>query len=242
MTDSHLHIGKFFDTYYEPLEIMDIVSEAGINGGMYSSTTSADENNRYRNVEKEITAVVQRYSPRQFIPLLWYTPPYIKEGISAETAFQNLPYGGIKLHPRSHFWNLQSKKHLDCLHKLFAYAHDHTLPVLIHTGVDSFELPSFFEQFFAPYPDAKIILAHCRPIENTMEMLYRYPNIYGDTAFLPLADYNQLCCALCSETSRAGFAKRLLLGTDFPITHYYREDPALTLKQQYTRDIRILSD
>jgi hypothetical protein len=38
-------------------------------------------------------------------------------------------------------------------------------------------------------------------------------NVYGDTAFLEARRYNQIL--------EAGFAGRLIPGTDFPITHYF---------------------
>ena len=160
---------------------------------------------------------------------MWYIPPYIDEGVTVENAFAHIPYGGIKLHPRAHRWFLREKKHLACLHGLFGYAHEHALPVLIHTGVEPFELPAFFEEFFSPYHNAKIILAHCRPAADTLEMFRRYPNVYGDTAFLSKASYKQIC--------KAGYAGRILPGTDFPITHHFRENAALTLKEQYAADI-----
>ena len=229
MIDTHLHIGQFMEARYDPAEILDIVLEAGVNRGMYSSTTSAEDGVHYRQVEREIAATAMRYPPEQFVPLLWYIPPYIDEELSPKNAFAHIPYGGIKLHPRSHRWRLTDKKHLDCLHTLFGFAHERGLPVLIHTGVDSFEKPGFFAQFFGPYPNAKIILAHCRPATDTLDLFRRYPHVHGDTAFLPETDYELI--------KEAGFIDRLLPGTDFPITHYYRLEPSLTLKEQYALDL-----
>lgn len=232
LVDNHFHVGQFRDVYYKPVEIFDIIIELGVKGGMYSSTTSVQEGICYRKVEKEIAALVLRYSPAQFIPLLWYIPSYIDEGLTPDTVFKHIPYGGIKLHPRGHRWHLRKKKHLNCLHNLFGYAHDHALPVIIHTGVDPFEQPNFFETFYATYYNAKIILAHCRPVVDTLELFRRYSNVYGDTAFLPEEDYRLIC--------KSGYADRMLFGTDFPITHYYCEDKSRTLKEQYGKDIRAM--
>ena len=229
MTDFHIHIGQYKEVYYKPVDILQIVTEAGVGRVMYSSTTSCRDDVHYKEVKREITEVIAHYPSDSITPYLWYIPSYIDEGLSAENAFQDLPYGGIKLHPRVNHWGLRERKHIDCLHELFGYANDHNLPILIHTGVDSFERPAFFKEFFAPHPNARVILAHCRPVADTLEMFRQYPNVYGDTAFLPEMDFRHIC--------KAGYANRLLPGTDFPITHYFRENTALTLKEQYTNDV-----
>jgi predicted TIM-barrel fold metal-dependent hydrolase len=231
--DYHLHIGQFCETYYDPLEVLRIVAEAGITDAAYSSTTSAKEGARYQEIEREIAAVTARYPADRYEPLLWYIPPYIDEGVTVENAFQHLPYGGIKLHPRVHHWDLHDTKHRDCLHTLFGYAGDKGLPVLIHTGEDEFERPAFFASFFSEYPQVKFILAHCRPAPDTIALFRAHSNVYGDTAFLDTGRYTQI--------AGAGFAGRLIPGTDFPITHYFaahypQENSAITLAEQYQRD------
>jgi predicted TIM-barrel fold metal-dependent hydrolase len=227
--DNHLHIGQFYEVYYEPFEVLRIVTEAGITDAVYSSTTSTKDGVRYREVEQEIAGVISRYPAENFEPFLWYIPPWIDEGIRVESAFQNLPYGGIKLHPRAHRWNLHDKKHLDCLHSLFAYAQEKGLPVLIHTGEDDFEKPAFFSLFFSQYPQVKFILAHCRPAPDTIAMFRAHGNVYGDTAFLSVERYRQIV--------GAGFKGRLVPGTDFPITHYYNRNSGISPEKQYRADM-----
>ena len=229
MTDFHIHIGQYKEVYYSPLDILRIVTEASVSSVMFSSTTSCKDDVHYKEVEQEIAKVFTRYPSDSIKPYLWYIPSYIDEGISVENVFQDLPYSGIKLHPRVNHWCLWNRKHSDCLHKLFGYANDHNLPILIHTGVDSFERPAFFREFFATYPNAKIVLAHCRPVVDTLEVFHQYPNVSGDTAFLPDTDFGLIC--------KAGYKGRLLPGSDFPITHYFREDTDLTLSEQYTKDV-----
>ncbi|MDR0710174.1 MAG: amidohydrolase family protein [Spirochaetaceae bacterium] len=230
--DNHLHIGQFCETYYDPLEILRIVAEAGITDAVYSSTTSGKDDVCYTEVEREIAAVTARYPADRYEPFLWYIPPYIDEGISVERAFQDLPYGGIKLHPRAHRWDLHNKKHLDCLHTLFGYAGNNNVPVLIHTGEDDFERPVFFSPFFSQYPDVRFILAHCRPTPDTIAMFRSHGNVYGDTAFLDAGRYNQI--------AESGFAGRLVPGTDFPITHYFNKDSGISLERQYAEDLERL--
>jgi predicted TIM-barrel fold metal-dependent hydrolase len=190
--DYHLHIGQFWEVYYAPLEVLRIVTEAGVTDAAYSSTTSARDDVRYSEIEREIAAVIACYPADRYKPFLWYIPPYIDKGITAKNAFQSLSYGGIKLHPRAHRWNLQDSKHLECLHTLCGYARDNKVPVLIHTGEDKFESPAFFSPFFPQYPEVKFILAHCRPAPDTIALFRTHGNVYGDTAFLDTVRYNQI--------------------------------------------------
>ncbi|GHT22731.1 hypothetical protein AGMMS4957_13320 [Bacteroidia bacterium] len=231
MIDHHIHIGQFYEQYYNPTDILRIVAEAGVGGCYYSSTSSCKEGVKLSAVEQEIIACTKQFSPDMMQPLLWYMPDYIHQGITVDKAFDNIPYRGIKLHPRNK-WDLNDSKHLDCLHSLFGFADAHRLPITIHTGADEYEKPCFFEQFFDKYKNANIILAHCRPLDNAIAMFKKYPNLKGDTAFVPKENIQTII--------DSGFKERLLTGSDFPITHYfsakYGEKEKL-LKTQYREDV-----
>ena len=212
MTDNHIHIGQFREVYYEPCEILDIIAEAGVTDAVYTSTTSAKDGVRYAEVEREIAGAAALYDPERYKPFLWFIPPYIDQRLDIGEAFHSLPYAGIKLHPRAHHWDLGDRRHLDCLHSIFAFADENALPVLIHTGEDVFERPGYFADFFSRYFGARCILAHCRPVIEAIALFRHHRNVYGDTAFLPLEG--------AAEIINAGFTTRLLPGSDFPITHY----------------------
>jgi predicted TIM-barrel fold metal-dependent hydrolase len=107
------------------------------------------------------------------------------------------------------------------------------LPVLIHTGESGVDSPNRFEPFFAACPKVRFILAHCRPADTAIAMFRAYRNVYGDSAFAPPERIRAII--------DAGFAERIMPGTDFSITHYYknRNLPAnrtLSLREQYTED------
>jgi len=228
MTDSHIHIGQFREKYYDFDKIFDIVFGSGkIDKIVYSSTSSCIDNIEYGFIFKEIEKAQKKYSDVT-IPLFWFIPDYIRQGIKIETAMNELDYGGFKLHPYGNKWDFENDgKHLEILHKVFDYADRRNFPILIHTGENGSDRPSRFERFFGEYKNAKIILAHCRPVNETIKMLKKYPNVFCDTAF-------------ASETSvdkiiDAGFADRILFGTDFPITHYFYEKNGVGMKEQYYR-------
>jgi len=233
--DTHVHIGQFEDTYYAPLAVIDIVMASGMEGLSFSSTTSCKDDVQYREVEKEITLVGAAYSPETIRPFLWFIPDYIRQGVSAESACGVIPYKGIKIHPYAHSWDIEDLKHREALHQLFDYAAQNTLPVLIHTGESGVDSPDRFERFFGVYPGVQCILAHGRPAEATVAMLRKYPNVYCDTAFAPEERVARIV--------EAGFASRIILGSDFPITHYFRtkypgdnEEPSISPQEQYAKD------
>jgi uncharacterized protein len=226
ISDSHLHIGQFYEIYYEPLEILQVVAEQGVKSCVYSSTTMSG----YSKIEKEISATTKTFSPLKFKPYFRFVPSYIEKGINAKNAFENLPYKGIKIHPKLEKWDFGDKKQSKALHSLFGYACENKIPVLIHTGPDSFEKPELFEPFFIEYPSVKFTIAHCRPVYESIAMFALYKNVYGDTAFLPKEDLQKIV--------KANFGKRIVLGSDFPITHYFvvKNGSRRTLQKQYAMD------
>jgi len=236
--DTHTHIGRFDEIYYEPLKIVETVMSCGIREMWFSSTTSCADNIRYTDVEKEIQSLLASisYSPEAVRPLFWYSPEYIAQGVTMESACSAIPYKGIKLHPYINHWDFADSRHMETLHSLFDRAAKKALPVLIHTGESGTDSADRFESFFAEYKTVRFVLAHCRPLDATLSMLEKYPNVCCDTSFVPDEHIRQLISAGCGD--------RILTGTDFPITHYFRTkypladgDANITLMEQYKHDI-----
>ena len=238
MTDSHVHIGQYEDVYYDPYEIMDIVMSAGMETMSFSTTSSCKENVLYPEIEKEITAFLSRisYSTETIRPFFWFIPDYIKQNITIENAFNVIPYKGIKIHPFAHNWNFDDSRHMETLHNLFDYAGRHCLPILIHTGYSEVDRADRFERFIREYHSTKFILAHCRPLDTTIEMLKKYDNVYCDTAFISVSEIRKIIFA--------GFNEKIIFGSDFPITHFFRvkypnmgENIVISLREEYAEDI-----
>jgi predicted TIM-barrel fold metal-dependent hydrolase len=185
MTDNHVHIGQYNAMYYEPLEIIETVMGAGMEGLAFSSTTTCKELVEYREIETEIDRLLGkiRYSPETVPPYLWYIPAYIAQGITIKRAISNLPYRGIKIHPLAHHWDFDDHAHITALHEIFGFAQDNAFPVLLHTGEDTIFETEQLCYLANTYPQLKIILAHCRPMEQTLKLLKQYSNVYCDTAF-----------------------------------------------------------
>jgi len=237
MIDNHVHIGQFADVYYDPLEVADVVMSAGMEGMAFSSTGSCGAGVEYAEIEKETAAFLSRapYAAETLSPLLWYIPDYMRQNIAVESAFGGIPYRGIKLHPYAHNWDFGDVRHMETLHGLFDFASANNLPVLIHTGNSGVDSADRFERFIAEYRGAKCILAHCRPLDTTIKMLEKYINAYCDTSFVSPENIRLI--------ADAGFANRIFFGSDFPITHFFKNrypnssvGYSVSLREQYAED------
>jgi predicted TIM-barrel fold metal-dependent hydrolase len=236
MVDNHVHIGQFNEIYYNPIVIAETVMEKCARA-VFSSTTSCKKDASYKEIEREIKKVINKFPPEKMIPFFWVVPEYIKKGLSIEKIMDNFPYRGFKIHSRANHWDLNNISHLQILHNIFGYANTKKMPVLIHTGVDSIDEAFRFSKIFSEYKFARIVLAHARPLSQSISLIKSYPNIYCDTAFV---DKKSFSCLL-----NAGLNGRIFLGSDFPITHYFNKawrnkNDMRNIIKQYDNDIRNL--
>lgn len=232
MTDYHVHIGQFNETYYEPSQIVEIALEQGVDNIWLSSTTACDHRVEYKEIAAEIESVCCEFG-ESVSPYLWYCPYYGGKDLSVEKLMDDLPYKGIKIHPRAHSWDFSDTTILKTTHSIFSYVEDENVPILIHTGYDKLDEANKFSKFFRLYPQAKVILAHCRPIDQTLDFIDKYENVYCDTAFTDRKSRK--------EIRDCGYENKLLFGTDFPITHYFAKQSGinLTLEEQYEKDLSV---
>lgn len=231
MIDAHIHIGQFEENYYTARDIFEILLESGVEYFVYSSVSSCIEGIKYSEIEKEIDNIysVLNYNPDKVKPLLWIVPEYFKQGFDLDK-FGELPYCGFKIHPRAHNWDLTDTKTIDICVQIFSFSEKQKVPILIHTGEDEIDRASKFQTYFEKYRNATIVLAHGRPFEDTLIMLERYPNVYVDTAFMPVETVIKII--------NKGFIGRIIFGTDFPITNYFNKfRQKLSLKESYQKDL-----
>ena len=248
MTDYHVHIGQWFDVYYDSKAVFSALKAAGTDEIWFSSTSSerycsespavlcgkvSAENlplakELYEDLREEVSEAINNAKELKVKahPLYWVVPELQKSkeiNISLEEAMTFLPYEGFKIHPRGNEWDLNDNSTVRLAEDVFSYAEKHHLLILIHCGSYAFELPTKFESFIASHPGVTVQLAHTRPLEETLYMLKQYPNTVCDTAFVPEE--------VQASVKEAGFAERIRYGTDFPITHYYycrpKENPTV---------------
>lgn len=235
--DWHVHIGRFDDADYTGERVFAALKAGGTDEAWFSSSTSGTglgtemagrgetgAAEAYRKIRREVMDALAAAKRMGFKAhaLYWVMPEvHLAEDapVDIARAMEETPYEGFKLHPRGNRWDLEDERTARLAEEVFAHAEAHGMPVLIHCGRDDFELPTKFEAFVARHPGATVQLAHCRPLQETLYMLRKYPNTVCDTSFA--AKPAQVIIRA------SGYGERMRFGTDFPATHWFanRENP-----------------
>ena len=120
---------------------------------------------------------------------------------------------GVKMHWLAHKEWYHNRK---LLHNALELAHWLDVPVLFHTGDFKECKANVFKEVCTKYDHLTFVLAHGRPLNETKDVLANCSNAYLDTAFMPVDHVKEL--------AEAGFAQRILYGTDAPINQLFYED------------------
>jgi len=209
ISDSHMHVGQFFDHYYTPAYIVSFIDKLYIEKAVISSTTTCEEN--YEKVITEMKELIQLAGERIY-PVLWITPKMLKNEKLPLMLQSGIRWKCIKIHGFIHNWHPNGKH----LQEVINIALKLKIPLLFHTGgIDRCDAGVYLS-IIQRNPKQKFILAHGRPIEQTIEVMKQCSNAWADTAFMPIEDIKTFV-----ET---GYADRILFGTDFPITIHNEPD------------------
>lgn len=208
MTDFHIHFGQFYDIYTSPAELLLIMDSVGVEHFASSSTTICAGN--YNKVLAEMSELVLLAENRVF-PVLWIIPSMLRDGGLQRFLDSGIEWKMLKIHPQLNptEW-LCGGENLRIVVRL---AKKMGLPLLIHTGEQSGCYPSLFERAFRYNPEVTFILAHGRPIQETIQLMLKYQNVWTDTAFMPKDVLRQLV--------DNNLSNRILFGTDIPINKYF---------------------
>ena len=240
MIDYHVHIGQFNEIYYDALELFELIESVSeqtkITEIHYSSTSSCRDDAELKGVEEEF-AYAQSFKSTILTvkPYLWFIPKYAEQGINVESAAKSFNYCGIKLHPAGQNWDESNSAHLKALHQIFEWVDAKKKSILIHCGIQKYDLPTRFEPFFSEYQNAKVILAHSKPVLETAEMVNKYKNVFCDTACISKESLGVLQEKIYSK-------EKILFGSDFPVTHYFATHLSkrdISLKDEYILDCKI---
>ena len=206
--DAHIHVGQFYDQYTQPTELKRFLDSVGIEFCIVSSTTVCEK--RYENVIEEIRDLQILYVYR-LLPVLWIVPQMFNDGGLELFIDSGIQWRCLKIHPQLHpeAW-LPEKEELG---KVLSLANALEVPLLIHTGEKEGCYPSLYEKAFSEHPNVIFILAHGRPISETIQLMKKCSNVWADTAFMP----TEHICRLCEED----LSDRVLWGTDYPIPKFY---------------------
>ena len=206
--DNHVHVGWYTDGYHSPRDVWYSELAAGVNGMVVSSTSTCAE--LYKVVVRELHELV-RLGGNRIFPVLWLTPMMLKKKYALPYMLHSkIKWRGIKMHWEAHpEWAHNAtlvKRALDVARKVGG-------PILIHTGCDTTSHAGLFIDLIKQHNDLIFVLAHGRPVDETMEVLRQCPNTYVDTAFMPMINFHMFI--------DNGFSNRIIFGTDAPINHIF---------------------
>lgn len=219
--DNHVHVGWFSDGFHSPREVWISEMAAGINGMAVASTSTCAE--IYKNVCRELREII-RLGGARVHPLLWLTPRMLKKRYPLPYMLHSkIEWQGVKLHFEAHPEWSRNKKLLD---KAINVARKLSVPVLFHTGNDDSCHAGLFKSIIQTNGDLTFVLAHGRPIDETIDVLHCCPNVFADTAFMPISDILKLV--------DSGLSERILFGSDAPINKVFYKDVST---EQYLTDI-----
>lgn len=219
LIDIHVHVGNFNDgLYFSPEEISQDMKALNVERYYFSSTSTG--NIPFRYVRREIEELVA-CSEGRAVPFLWVSPGMLKHSRDL-SAYLFREFAGIKIHGLQG-WNPDGKP----LRRVMAIAGDKGLPVMLHTGEYDSCRAGAYMGICREFPEVRIILAHGRPVGECVAVMRECPNVWADTAFMPVKDILTL--------RDCGLLGRVVWGSDYPVIRYFSRTPA---RQYYRRRIK----
>lgn len=206
--DAHIHVGQFFNIYTAPRSLVKFLDGVGVEKFAVSSTTICEGN--YQKVLNEFEQLYILAGDRM-LPVLWIVPQMFGDGGMEMFLNNGLKWKCLKIHPQLNpdAWKTRGKN----MCKLLRIAETMVLPILIHTGEFDYCHAGLYKQLAKKNPCVTFILAHGRPINETINIMKECDNVYADTAFMSTENIVMLC--------KHGLTNRVLWGTDYPIPRYY---------------------
>lgn len=205
--DNHVHVGWYRDGYHSPQEIWEDENHAGVDEICVSSTSTCAD--LYEMVINEIKEL-QTLGKQRIHPILWLTPNMLDSSAISYMQNSGIKWEGIKIHPEAHKeWAYNRNLTIQAAN----IAQARNIPLMIHTGEDSFSSAQTYEYLFIRYPHLKFVLAHGKPLQQVISLFAKYHNIVIDTAFMQAKDVRKLV--------RLGFPDKMIFGTDTPINKIF---------------------
>ncbi|MCX7882318.1 MAG: amidohydrolase [Brevinematales bacterium] len=195
MIDSHMHLslGMVYAPFNEEklLEAMDTMS---ISLGLVSLVDVMEYGNQdqhdplptlseYEGAQR----VLEMLSSGRLFPLVWVRPMDTKKEIFFQYLADNTKrFYGFKFHP---FHSRLPLNH-DRWEIYFEVAKCFHWPIVIHTAIDEFSQPILVSRWAEKY-EVPVVLVHMglyTDHRQALEMMLRYPHVYGDTTWVKEVD------------------------------------------------------
>lgn len=208
--DSHLHVGRLSDTVFFSVEMLESgLLKWNVQAGFVMPIMRMQG---IDNFEENLKLYEELFAKNICVPT-FYVTPNSKWEIDKK-------FKAIKIHTYAQSW---SDENLLNIAKL---ASKQKLLFLIHTGYDECCSAIRFEKIISEFPETTYILCHGRPIKYVAYLMQKYPNVWVDTAFMPIEDV--------AELVNKGFEDRILFGSDYPINRWF---PQLANEHDWYTDL-----
>lgn len=222
LIDTHIHVGQFYNLYFAPSEIHNLMEQMCVRYYAVSSTSICEEN--YKKVLDEIRELID-IDGDKVLPVMWITPLGLQGNI-AWYLESDIKWRMLKIHP---FLNSQEWMNKPTLYaEVCDIAREMDLPILIHSGNEKCCQCFVFEEMIAANANINFILAHGRPLRQAIQLGQNYANVFIDSAFMPIKDMKRLV--------ELGLSHKLLWGTDMCIPKYF--DLTIDLETYYNNKIK----
>lgn len=210
MIDNHVHVGWYSDGYHSPKYVWESEQDAGIHEIVVSSTSTCAE--LYKLVIREMLEL-KRLGGFNIHPVLWLTPRMLKTWGIRYMLHSKVKWQGVKMHWEAHHEWYYNHKLVEQAMKIVEQLN---VPLLLHTGDFKECKAKVFMWLIEQYPHITFVLAHGRPIDQTVDILKEYANVFVDTSFMNVEEVKKLIAN--------GLISKVLFGTDVPINLIYYKD------------------
>lgn len=210
--DAHIHVGRISSPTVacnSPENVHDFLKAVGIQKYAASSISTC-EGNSLRALPEMLQ--LQEIAGDDLVPVLWVCPDWMENGELQNMLQSGIQWKCIKVHGYFHQWEAVP----GLLDKVVELARSMNVPILFHTGGRDVSDAGSYLDIIKRNADVTFILAHCRPVEQAIEVMKCCPNCYGDTAFTPIEGIEMMI--------KEGLANRLMFGTDYPLQMVFYPD------------------
>ena len=216
LSDAHIHVGQFNDIYTSPQEVVAFMQQASVEKYAVMSTTIWTED--YEKVLHEMRELVS-FAPENALPVLWLTPQMLYEGKLDMMLESGIQWRALKVHG-NHPWSLNGVN--ECAN----IAEELHMPLILHTGDFPHCEAGVYKDIVKNHPQVTFVLAHCRPVDQAIDVMQERQNCWGDTAYTPFSEVAKLIAA--------GLEDRILFGSDYPMQKVHAPEKNLLADYQET--------
>lgn len=230
MFDAHVHMGYYtrhgFEEpwYYSLRRMLGVLDRCHVREFVVSSTCAQVDSITIKDLNREAREA-KRLAGRRAHVFLWvsghvlHDDPQLKvlgEKQSWGDRLTELLYEGIKLHEMETPWVRERRRDLM---RILAIADERGLPVQFHSASDGACRPVSLARCARRFPNVRFDFAHCTDMSEMAKIIADHPNVWADTAYLPLEMFQRV--------GDYDWHGRLMFGTDLPVWQAH-EDCGLT--------------